>query len=112
MLTRGKRRHDDKALLLRLLWRDGRDHTADERTRGSVCPYGRPRADAAVEEQVRLAVLALLAAEDVVRADVRDELVVDPDPRRARALGELAVRVEHVEGVVSSGRRLTVVVYD
>ena len=110
MLTRGKRRHDDKALLLRLLWRDRRDHTADERTRGSVCPCGRPRADAAVEEQVRLAVLALLAAEDVLGAHVRHELVVDPDPRRARALGELAVRVQHVERVVSARRRRPVVV--
>ena len=91
-----------------LTWRTGWTRQATR----LVCPRDRrrPRAHSAVEEEVRLAVLALLPTENIVRAHVRDELVVDPDPRRTGALGEFAVRVQYVERVVPAGRRRAVVV--
>lgn len=75
-----------------------------------VCPCRGPRGHPPIEEQVRLAVLALLPAENVLLAQVRDQLVVDADPCRPRAVGELAVGMKDVEGVMAAMCRRSVVV--
>lgn len=70
------------------------------------------RTDPAVEQQVRTPVAHLMRAEHVVRTDIRHELVVDPNPRCAPPVVQIAVRVEDVEGVVPSRGGLPVVVQD
>lgn len=67
-----------------------------------VCPCGSPSSHPPIEQQIRLTILPLLPAKHVLWTQIRDKLVVDADPGCPWTIGELAVRVQHVESVVSS----------
>lgn len=61
-----------------------------------------PRSDPPIEQQVCTPIIPIRTAEHVLCSDIRNELVVNPDPGCARTIVHIPVRVQDVKGVVAS----------
>lgn len=53
-----------------------------------------------VEQQIGTPIVPLLSAEDILRANIRNELIVDAYPRLSRSVAQVAIGMEDVESVV------------
>ena len=56
-----------------------------------------------IKQQIRTPIITICSiTEDVVSTDIGDEFIVDPDPGGTGTVVQVPIRVENVEGVVSS----------